>query len=73
MRHLFESGQNNIAKRDDVREKIRQSKLGKKRSEETKEKIRQSLLNRKLSLEHKENIKKGMSKLDLTGPNNPNY
>ena len=73
MKHSFKYGNENIAKKPKIREKIRLSKLGKTRSEETKQKIRETLRGRKLSDKHKQNIKKGLRKVDLCGSNNPNW
>jgi hypothetical protein len=42
-----------------AKEKIRQSKLGKKRSDETKEKLRQAHLGKKLTEAHKKKISQG--------------
>lgn len=51
-------GDSNPSKRKEVREKIRQQKLGKKRSEETKRKVSNALKGRKLPEEVKKKISK---------------
>lgn len=60
--HYSIRGENNPAKRPEVREKIRLGNLGKKQSDETRQRIREAQLGKKLSEEHKQKISDGEKK-----------